>query len=648
MTMKNISRFRTLLSGALLIAGMVFSLAAQPSVSQTAASPLAFPPGFPGPQPVRAPMGLYATFLLDSAVKSAETAAYPSGVPTYPNPTADAILIKYFTTLLDNPAISGLAPQIPWSLLSQSDPGLDPFHPAAGAYTWNPLDDLFVATDLWNRTHTGLAPKTIQLIPSAGYNSPLWIFDTIDASVCGGGKECAGAGSCDGLFTNSSANSVSHQCGYTTLFFKSEGSPNAQLQFPLPWNSVYKSDFRNYLISLNLRVQQEPGSSDFVSISMAGPTASSAEMILPNSTDQKPYACPGGGLYLDETFKVDGNPVCPPAVPEFDVPAAWNLLFANFYGSDPKFQNTDLPFIQEWDSAIDEYSWIFSGTTLALVTTTDGLPSFPVEPTSPLLIPAQGFESDCGNDPTTNPLNYNASDAMACAAVTQVLTHYVNPFVGGNNAKLTFEAGMTASRDGIDLGTNGIKWLSAMTANGQAPLPGTPFRMSRMLGGLQFSHTFSDRSEILADGCPDYGPGNLTPITCNNLTPSEGLENVLSLSFFPGTPVAPLFCPFTTDSGTYECGSTSVNDSSAGGNFNFSNAPVNFLEIYDKDVLYASGLSQCSFVDITGRPASPGVTAMPPNLTACAALSPPDASDAQSELNVASQKLLSIAEPNAP
>jgi len=80
----------------------------------------------------------------------------------------------------------------------------------------------------------------------------------------------------------------------------------------------------------------------------------------------------------------------------------------------------------------------------------------------------------------------------------------------------------------------------------------------------------------------------------------------------------------------------------------FSNAPMNFLQVYDKDILHASGLSQCSLVAIMGRPASPGVAAMAPDVTVCEALSPPDASDPQSELNLASQNLLSIAEPNAP
>ena len=87
-------------------------------------------------------------------------------------------------------------------------------------------------------------------------------------------------------------------------------------------------------------------------------------------------------------------------VPEkIGVPAAWNALFQNFYGSNPHYQNTDLPFIEEWNAVIDEYSQIFSGITLALTTTTDALPTFTVPAGSPLLYPAPGFESDCGDSP---------------------------------------------------------------------------------------------------------------------------------------------------------------------------------------------------------------------------------------------------------
>ena len=79
--------------------------------------------------------------------------------------------MAYVTTLLDNPAISGLAVQIPWSFINRNEPGSDPFFPAAGAYLWKPLDDVFTAVDQWNRNHHNLAPKTIQLLPNAGFTS---------------------------------------------------------------------------------------------------------------------------------------------------------------------------------------------------------------------------------------------------------------------------------------------------------------------------------------------------------------------------------------------------------------------------------------------------------------------------------------------
>jgi len=609
------------------------------------ASTEGFVSGQLGPWGARGPKGIYANFLLNDKVSLAEAAAYPSGSSAYPNPAADAVLVKYFTTLLDNPAISGLAPQIPWYLLNPNDPGFDSFHPAKGAYTWNALDDVFIAVDQWNNApaNRGLPPKTIQLIISPGYNSPSWVFNNIDASVCGWKENCGGAGSCDGLFmTPAPVPAVSHQCGYTTLFWQVESGTPIQEQFPLPWNSVYKKDWQTFLVALNQHIQMEPASYAFDSIAMGGPTASSTEMILPNLANQKISPYPPNNPNPNSTNVVGGKAMltlmAPGVVPAsetaitVDVPTAWNTLFQNFYGSDPKYQNTDLPFIQEWDAVIDVYSQVFSGVTLSLTTTTDALPAFPVAASSPLLVAAPGFESDCGNDPTTDP-----NDVMACAAVTQVLAYYTNPFVGGNNAKLVFEAGMTAARDSYDLGTNGVKWLAATTAAGTAHVAGTPFRLSRILGGLQFSHTFSaTKHDIQAEGCPTY------PMQCGggepdgSLTPGEGLENVLSISFFPGTAVGPSFCAYTTG---YGCGPTSVTNF---GNFNYSDAPMNFLEIYDGDILYASGLSQCEMIYITGSPAS--IPPIPPNVSACQTITS-DTLATQTELNRASQKLLSIAEP---
>ncbi len=579
------------------------------------------------------PQGVYATFIMAAAITSAQNAAYPGTPPAYPNPAADTVLVTYFTTLLNDPAISGLAPQVPWDLLNPNDPGVD----LAAAYTWNPLDDLFTAVNRWNSANPTLAPKTIQLIVSPGYNSPGWVFSNIDSSVCGSNTNCTG--SCDGLFMKPQP-AVSPMCGYTTLFFKEESNPVEQIPLPLPWNSVYKNDWHTFLTALNQRIQQEPSSSAFVAISMAGPTASSAEMILPNATNQGPYTCgSNNNLGLNETLYTDQTPVCPLTNPGFNVAAAWNMLFQNYYGSNPNYQNSDLPFIEEWNATIDAYGQIFSGVTLVLTTTTDASPSFPAAGPS-LLIAAPGFGSDC-DDATTGP-NANLSSAMSCATVTQVLAHFANPTVGGNNTKGTQESGMTAARDGSDLGTNGIKWLAVATAGGAIPLPGTPHNMSQIQGGLQFSHSFSNPNDIQATGCPDYTPSNPTPATCLGLTPAQGLENVLSISYFPGTAAAAFFCA-VTDVATYGCASPSVSHS----NFQYTNAPMNFLQVYDGDILYALGLSQCSMLQITGRPASPGVAAKAPNVSACETESPPDAPMAQAELTLASQKLLSITEPPA-
>jgi hypothetical protein len=167
------------------------------------------------------------------------------------------VLVAYFTTLLNDPAVSGLAPQIGWDVLNPNDPGVNPSNPVA-AYTWNPLDDLFIAVDQWSGAHPTLPPKAIQLIVSAGYNSPGWVFGNIDTSVCGSNTNCTG--SCDGLFVKP-VPAVSAMCGYTTFFFKVEGSPLAQIPFPLPWNSVYKNDWHTFLTALNQRIQQEPSSS---------------------------------------------------------------------------------------------------------------------------------------------------------------------------------------------------------------------------------------------------------------------------------------------------------------------------------------------------------------------------------------------------
>ena len=223
---------------------------------------------------------------------------------------------------------------------------------------------------------------------------------------------------------------------------------------------------------------------------------------------------------------------------------------------------------------------------------------------------------------------------MVCAAVTDVLQHFTDPLAGGVNAKATQENGMTASRDGADLGANAVKWLAATTGTVTPGLPIIPKYLRRVLGGLQFSTAFSvttldkrlGNSDIQVEGCPTY------PLLCTLpplLTPASALENVLQLSFFQGTAVAPDYLESAT-----------VNY----GNWEYTNAPMNFVQIYDTDFLYAEGLSGCTLQYIGGDPA----TDTPPDLSICKATAGSslavDAETTESELDLASQQLLSIAE----
>jgi uncharacterized protein (TIGR03437 family) len=610
-----------------------------------------------GSASARVPRGIYALVQLDSAVGAAQNAAYPGPPSAYPDLATDTVLISYFTTLLGNPAVSGIDAEIPWSLLNPGNPGSDPSHPSAGSYIWNSMDDLFTAVGQWNSAHSTLPPKTIQISVSAGFNSPTWIFSDIDNNVCGAGKNCTGVGSCDGLYMTPPP-AVSAQCGYTTLFYRTESVPIEQLPLPLPWNSVYKNDWKSFLTALNQRLQQEPSSSAFVSIAMAGPTASSTEMILPSPQDQRISPYPPTNTDQSSTNVVKGNAtltlLTPGLVPagetatSVDVPTAWNTLFKNYYGLNATYQNSDQAFIDEWNAAIDVYSQIFSGVTLILTTTTDALPSFPAATNPSLFTPAPGFASDC--DDATTGSNANPSEAMQCAAVTQVLAHFTNLLVGGSNAKSTQEDGMTAARDGQDLGTNAVKWL-AMTTQGFAS-PGSP--MSRILGGIEFSHAFSPTTtaprftapNVQTEGCPGFpqAPCNGPDGTSASFSPSEGLANVLSISYFPGTGVGPSFCAYT-DPSVYGCAAMSVDYA----NWKYSDAPMNYLQIYDTDFVYAFGLANCTLLQMVGRPASPGVSAKVPDVSPCA-VQPTDPAYAdvqatQQILNLTSQKQLSIAEP---
>lgn len=519
----------------------------------------------PFPPPANEPKGIYTFFIHGPTILHAQEVAYrdkgTTGLPPYPNPglqpdPTDKVLVRYFEALLDDKAISGIAPLIGWVDLNPTK---------EDEYTWNYLDDAFKAVNHWNSSHPTERPKTLQLMVSPGIQSPPWLFDELR--------------SCDGLFMSlSPSEPVAHDCGYTTLFFEGEGASPQQIPLPMPWNSRYQAAWRKFLVALNKRIHEIDPDHRFVSIDIAGPTSASTEMILPFQNNQPAVLTLPGGV---------------PTRTSLDVVTAWNILLGNFYGPESGFLNSDLAFLAAWDAAIDTYGEVFSGITLVLETTPDALPYFATTDAA-LTIPAEGFEQDCGGV----PIGSNANPT--CAVVTNILNHFVNPTVGGNNAKLTQESEFTASEAYTDLGIYGVKWLAADTAGGVTPLAGTPYLMAPILAGLQTGPGFSAERSVQAAGCPQY------PTVCSGLTPEQGLYNLLA-HYFDGT-ISGIFYPGDPP--------LSGSDGVAGfGNFNYADAPMRVLQIWDTDVLYVRGLSACTMLDITGDPnAEPPV---PPDTSKC-------------------------------
>jgi hypothetical protein len=145
-----------------------------------------------------------------------------------------------------------------WDTLNPNPPA------AASPYDWSYVDDAFNQASVWDAQNPALLPKTIQLIISAGFQSPQWMLDQLP--------------SCDGLF-QSPVQPPPSTCGKVTFEGFVEGGDSMQL--PLPWNAVYKSAWKAFLIALAARYGSN---SAFVSIAVAGPTAAWAEMLLPNGT----------------------------------------------------------------------------------------------------------------------------------------------------------------------------------------------------------------------------------------------------------------------------------------------------------------------------------------------------------------------------
>ncbi len=573
---------------------------------------------------IRFPKGIYAAVLVAPTVQDAIAFSRSTMrchghlghlAGCYPAISTKTALTNFFSNILSNPAVSGLVFVAPWSLLNPNWPSV---YPTDSAYDWSSLDAAFTAAANLN--------KTIQIAVDPGFNSPNWLFEEMDSRYGKSGAFGPGSGSCNGLFMDPPRR-VNSPCGYTTIFETFETPKRIHKPLPLPWDPTYKSEWSTFLNALN----QHIGANDsFVSIGVAGPTAMSEEMMLPNNRNQ-PFP-------LTLASYAYGTPSGTKTAAGIDAFSAWNCLLASNYGPKSPYLNSDRAFIEEWAAAIDLYGQVFSGITLT-VSTGNSLPDFPTPPHTTGCAISSSISLPAGNPSLTAPPpgfvpDCSASAAwpggpvwpMDCAAETAILAYFAEPPVGGANAKATQEDALAAWQidqinGGNMLTTASVKWLSASTAGGLMTMPGsvpgsTPV-VSRMLGVSAFSGAFSVAKSLPGEGCavqdtktlkttctlPDKTPGCLTSTTGGGCGPpptaEDALFNVLQ-AYFAGTNV--------------------------GGSFGVAkgvNAPTNYLQVWWNDFAYAAGMNtpNCTMDDLMmTAPPKPLPCAVPPTATATTAV----------------------------
>jgi hypothetical protein len=468
--------------------------------------------------PPRQPLGIYAIPDIDGCVSNPNAAT---------NPATGGCISNNILALLGNPAISGIAAFVRWNDISLTIPT----NSLTGTNEWNVLDDIFGAVAQWNADNPGNIPKTIQLGLQPGFWTPQWVFNNLTP--------------CDAMFiTNSQGEiiavnpaNVSSNCGCAS-FLNTGSQPNPTVMpLPLPWNNFYKNAFTAFVQAVAQRYGTNPL---LVTVSVTGPTAYSAEMILPNERT---------------------DPVHFPR---------WNPLIVLEFPKQPQLTNSDMLFINQWKDAIDVFGAAFTNVTLC-VTTGGGLPNFldtnGVCFTNYSVPP--GFAPDCADT--------NLAIIMDAAAEATILAYFADPHNGGENVKTSQADGLTASQinlhplGGGDLGPYGVKWLAQSTSTGSAPLSGTSNVVSRVLGGLQLDSAIAANPQLEGcnqpGGCPTNAP----------ISPQQAIYNILQV-YFDGTALG----------GSYFVVS--------------NNLPLNYLQIDSADVFYANtNVNETSVVDAFGH-----------------------------------------------
>ncbi len=470
----------------------------------------------------RYPQGVYATINISDYIATHNL-----------RPEGDDDKFKaLYNSVLKNQAISGIALEVHWDWAQPRPP------PAAPNLGY--IDDAFARARASN--------KKIRLIVTAGFNSPKWLLDLIT--------------SCNPLFVPGAVKPA--RCGTVDFDYyaeKTDQDGSGHLTLPLPWNADYIDKWQAFLKALERKYGSDQ---TLVSITMAGPTAASPEMIMPNNYN-----------------------TCPPNTPREQQPCKqrngyfaedmWNVLFQN--PQNPYPTNTDAAFIDQWKSTIDFYKAHFQDITLIITPGTGtGFPSFqsghPFMPTSGNAI----YSPECQYSDSGGSTYVNGNVATrSCDAATTILSYFLGTFGGHRRDLMASQtSGMTAGEAlGLgpvspttkgatgDVGVAGVRylsWYSGFPSSGQRGIA----------GGAQFDFEFSGktRQEQQREGCWLDQPN------CR-INPAQAAYNVLK-SFFYGTAGAAAFGgPTVADDGKVY-------------------PTPRFLQVYNQDVLHAQKPTSCA------------------------------------------------------
>lgn len=116
----------------------------------------------------RRPRGIYAVVNVAEQIDVQTTAN-----PSITRAQLEAYFLNLYQQLFSNPAVSGIAIYENWATLNPNAP------PAANAYDWTYMDDLFAQAAAWNLQNPAQAPKNVQLVVSPGFQTPAWVMTQI-------------------------------------------------------------------------------------------------------------------------------------------------------------------------------------------------------------------------------------------------------------------------------------------------------------------------------------------------------------------------------------------------------------------------------------------------------------------------------------